>query len=281
MKWENAIKKYDLQGNKWRASQFSHICSKHFLATDFMNVNQQQLNSGLRLKCNAVPSVFQQFHSVPDPSACKQVFQIEIANSFPEYNTTPMQADQTTTQPDLRTLVNDLVDGTTELLPYENLPGVPDYNATNNIYMVSETNESTASNTTPMQADQTTMQPDLTTLVNDLVDGTTELLPYENLPGVPDYNATNNIYMVSETNESTASNTTPMQADQTTMQPDLTTLVNDLVDGTTELLPNENPLDGPDCNNAININFPVIPMKKTKLNNYKDPVELMLGLKEI
>ena len=37
VKWENAIKKYDRQGNNWKATQFSRICSKHFLKTDFTN----------------------------------------------------------------------------------------------------------------------------------------------------------------------------------------------------------------------------------------------------
>ena len=55
-KWENAVKKYDREGNKWRASKFSHICSKHFLETDYLYFNQQHI-TGCRLKFNAIPSV--------------------------------------------------------------------------------------------------------------------------------------------------------------------------------------------------------------------------------
>ena len=52
VKWENPIKKYGRQGNNWKATQFSRICSKHFLKTDFTN------DANRWFKCNVIPSVF-------------------------------------------------------------------------------------------------------------------------------------------------------------------------------------------------------------------------------
>jgi hypothetical protein len=51
VKWENPIKKYGRQGNNWKATQFSRICSKHFLKTDFTN------DANRWLKFNVISSV--------------------------------------------------------------------------------------------------------------------------------------------------------------------------------------------------------------------------------
>ena len=57
-KWENALNKYDHKRKNWKATQYSRLCSKHFLKTDFTNDGDR------RLKFNAIPSVFNKSQSM-------------------------------------------------------------------------------------------------------------------------------------------------------------------------------------------------------------------------
>jgi hypothetical protein len=70
-KWEDAVKNYDRHGNKKKPNQFSHICRKHFLPTDFTKFNQQQSTVRYRLNFNAIPSIF---HDETDESTAPLPF---------------------------------------------------------------------------------------------------------------------------------------------------------------------------------------------------------------
>ena len=50
--WEKAVNKVDRQGNQWKASNFSRICSNHFLITDYTTSK----NGSTILKKDAVPT---------------------------------------------------------------------------------------------------------------------------------------------------------------------------------------------------------------------------------
>ena len=136
-KWENALNKYDHKRKNWKATEYSRICSKHFLKTDFTNDGDR------RLKFNAVPSVFNKSQS--------------MTTIHPEE--------------DLTSLVNTLLDGySTDSSNSQHLIA-PVQNDTT----LSESVESTASNihVEANPADTTLIHPgqDLTSLVNTLLDG--------------------------------------------------------------------------------------------------------------
>ena len=205
-KWENAVKKYDREGNKWRASKFSHICSKHFLETDYLYVNQQQHITGCRLKFNAIPSV--------NINQCGST-------------TTPSSVDTT----DLTSIIKDLFTDCTSLMPFESSPDSTDHDTSNNTHMGlgSGINESTSSTTI-----------NLTSLVKDLFTDCTTILPSESPPdsATLDHCTGNNTHMRSGINEVTTSTT-----DTTT---DLTSFVKDLFTDCTSVLPSESPPDSAD-----------------------------------
>jgi hypothetical protein len=146
VKWENAIKKYDRQGNNWKATQFSRICSKHFFKTDFTN------DANRWLKFNVIPSVFNGSQTA--------------ATRYPEQ--------------DITSLVNTLVDGSTDLSSSQHLFAPLHDDAT-----ISQSIESTVSNThiETFPADAATRHPeqDLTSLVNTLVDDSTDLSSSQHL----------------------------------------------------------------------------------------------------
>ena len=50
--WEKAVHKVDRQGNQWEASNFSCICSNHFLIADYTTSK----NGSTILKKDAVPT---------------------------------------------------------------------------------------------------------------------------------------------------------------------------------------------------------------------------------
>lgn len=55
-KWEEVVKRVIKDGERWRATQHSFICSKHFETNDYI---QPPTSTGsCRLKHNAVPSIF-------------------------------------------------------------------------------------------------------------------------------------------------------------------------------------------------------------------------------
>ena len=199
VKRENAIKKYDRQGNNWKATQFSRICSKHFFKTDFTN------DANRWLKFNVIPSVFNGSQTA--------------ATRYPEQ--------------DLTSLVNTLVDGSTDLSSSQHLFAPLHDDAT-----ISQSIESTVSNThiETFPADAATRHPeqDLTSLVNTLFDGSTNLSSSQHLFAPLHDDAT-----ISQSVESTVSNThiETFSADAATRHPeqDLTSLVNTLVDGSTDL----------------------------------------------
>ena len=55
-KWEHAVRRTNEEGNAWKATELSHICSNHFQKWDYTLLPSH--NSTCRLKNNAVPSVF-------------------------------------------------------------------------------------------------------------------------------------------------------------------------------------------------------------------------------
>ena len=164
-KWESSINKNHCQRNKWKASQFSHICSKHFLKTDFTH------DGSRRLKFNAVPSVFNESHPEHDlpslvntlldgPPACQATMSLEsVESASSDIAMVSFPPDATVTHPehDLTLLVNTLLDG-------------PPAQAT----MSSESLESASSDIAmvPFPPDATVTYPehDLTSLVNTLLD---------------------------------------------------------------------------------------------------------------
>ena len=99
-KLENAINKYDRKRKNWKASQYSRVCSKHFLKTDFIN------DLDRKLKFNAVPTVFNESKSTtttpPEQSLTSLVntlldgYSANLANS--QHLNTPVQDDVTSTK---------------------------------------------------------------------------------------------------------------------------------------------------------------------------------------
>ncbi len=131
MKWENAIKKYGRQGNNWKATQYSRICGKHFLKTDFTS------DANRWLKFNVIPSVFNGSQTA--------------ATRHPEQ--------------DLTSLVNTLLDGSTDLSSSQH-PFAP----VRDDAIISESVEPAVSNnhleTFPPDAATRHPEQDLTSLVN-------------------------------------------------------------------------------------------------------------------
>ena len=56
-KWEEVVKRVRNDGNTWRATQYSFICSKHFEKDDYIQPPTADTVS-CRLKRNAIPSLF-------------------------------------------------------------------------------------------------------------------------------------------------------------------------------------------------------------------------------
>jgi hypothetical protein len=56
-KWEEVVKRVRNDGNTWRATQHSFICSKHFEKDDYIQPPTADTVS-CRLKRNAIPSLF-------------------------------------------------------------------------------------------------------------------------------------------------------------------------------------------------------------------------------
>ena len=56
-KWEKVVKKVRNDGNGWRATKYSFICSKHFEKDDYIKLPTAETGS-CRLKRNAIPSLF-------------------------------------------------------------------------------------------------------------------------------------------------------------------------------------------------------------------------------
>ena len=171
------------------------------------------------------------FAPLHDDATISQSIESTVSNTHIE--TFPADAATRHPEQDLTSLVNTLVDGSTDLSSSQHLFAPLHDDAT-----ISQSIESTVSNThiETFSADAATRHPeqDLTSLVNTLFDGSTDLSSSQHLFAPLHDDAT-----ISQSVESAVSNThiETFSADAATRHPeqDLTSLVNTLVDGSTDL----------------------------------------------